>query len=156
MLLSACSVPAGSDRASFKEEIRREILAELRDPGASERTVDPASTGSVEGRLIFKKKGVPGCRVKLVRMRWFESFSESTPEADPGAEFETRTNDEGCFAWRSIPCGRYRLLWQVPGDNGWIRRAAEKPDAVVESGRNTVLADIDLGFRPIATVGRFP
>ena len=150
-LLAGCASP-NADRAALKAELKREILSELREAPASEKAPEPgAATGSVQGRLIFKGGGVADCRVKLTRLLDSETFLGMFQEAKLGVEFEARTDAGGSFLFGAIPGGRYRLLWQVPGDTGWIRRAREKPDAIVEPGKTSTVPDVELGYQPVGT-----
>jgi len=147
VLLSGCST-GNPDRAALKEELKQEILAELREP-SPEHTPEPATTGHVEGRILMKDEGVAGCRVKLVRILVSDNFLGMFEEARRGGEFSTVSGADGRFTFRDVPCGPYRLLWQVPGDSGWIRRLREKPDARVEASKTSQVGDIDLARKPV-------
>lgn len=149
--LSGCST-GDSDRTALKEELKREILAELHEP-APEKTLEPvAPGGQVEGRVLLGNAGVGGCRVKLVRLLESSSFLGMLHEVKQGAEFDSRTDPDGRFVFRDVPSGAYRVLWQAPGDTGWIRRMRDKPDARVEGNQTTRVADVDLGRTPVGSV----
>jgi hypothetical protein len=150
-LLTGCAT-GDSDRAALKEELKHEILAELREPSSDPgRIPEPAATGHVEGRIHFQDEGVVGCRVKLVRLLESNSFPGMFEEVRRGVEFSAVSDADGRFAFRDVPCGCYRLLWQPPGDSGWIRRLREKPDARVEASKTSRVADIDLARKPVGT-----
>lgn len=151
--LAGCAAPE-PDRQSLKAELKREILAELREAPAAEPSATPVSTGKAQGRLVFKGAGVPGCRAKLVRLLESDTFLGMFREVRQGAEFEALTDEEGRFSFGNVPSGRYRLMWQVPGDTGWIRRAREAPDAVIEPGRAAEIPEVRLERRPVGTVER--
>lgn len=146
VLLAGCSA-AETDRAALKEELKHEILAELREP-SPERAPDPAA-GHVQGRVMMKNEGVAGCRVRLVRVLVSENFLGMYEEVRRGVEFIAVTDASGRYVFRDVPCGPYRLLWQPPGDSGWIRRLQAKPDVLVEAGKSSTARDIDLTRRPV-------
>jgi hypothetical protein len=148
-LLSGCAT-GDTDRATLKDELKREILAEIGDP-SPERTREAGPTGHVEGRVHLQNEGVAGCRVKLVQVLESDRFLGTFEESRRGVEHSTVSEADGHFAFRDVPCGPYRLLWQPAGDSGWIRRLREKPDARVEAGKTSRVADIDLARTPVGT-----
>ncbi|HLY72988.1 MAG TPA: carboxypeptidase-like regulatory domain-containing protein [Planctomycetota bacterium] len=148
-LLTGCAT-GESDRAALKAELKHEILAELREP-SPEGPAGPAPTGHVEGRIHFRKEGVVGCQVKLVRLLDSSSFLGMFNEVRQGVEFHAVSDVDGRFTFPDVPCGSYRLLWQPPGNSGWIRRLREKPDAQVEAGQTSRMGDIDLSQKPVGT-----
>ena len=149
VLMAGCAA-ADSDRAALKEELKREIMAELREAPA-DGAVQPGPTGDVEGRLVFKGGGVAGCDLKLVRLLESDSFLGMFREVRQGTEFDAKSDPDGRFGLHGIPPGHYRLFWRVPGDTGWIRRLREAPDAVVEPGKTFRVPEIDLDRRPVGT-----
>jgi hypothetical protein len=149
-LLAGCATKADSDRAALKEELKNEILAELREP-SPERTPDSGATGHVEGRIVLQTQGVTGCRVKLVRLLVSDNFLGMFEEVRRGVEFNTISEADGHYVFRDVPSGPYRLLWKPPGDTGWIRRLREKPDATVEASKTARVRDVDLDRKPVGT-----
>jgi hypothetical protein len=89
--------------------------------------------------------------VKLVRVAVSESFIRGYEETRRATEFNTVTDPDGRFAFRDVPPGPYRLLWQIPGDSGWIRRLREKPDVWVEEAKPCRVEDINLAQKPVGT-----
>src|SRR5579862_1910432 len=151
-LLTGCAT-GDSDRSTLKEELKREILAELHEP-PPERTIEPTATGKIEGRILLQNAGVLGCRVKLGRLLESSSFLGMSDEVRQGATFDAVTDADGRFVFHDVPRGAYRRMWQPPGDSGWIRRLRDKPDARVEVNQTTRIGDIDLGQKPVGTVTR--
>jgi hypothetical protein len=164
-LLAGCTGPTPEERAAemarMKEEIRREVLAELQanppaagapaagaPAGAGAAPVapspDPATLGTVTGRVLAQGQGVADCRVKLVRLLETAVLLDAFKTFQEGAEFETVSGRDGTFRIESVPAGNYAARWLPNGETGWIRRLNGKPDVVVAAGAVAQLADFDL------------
>jgi hypothetical protein len=166
--LAGCTGPSEEERAAervrMKDEIRREILDELqanpptRDadgnvasgvplpaPSAAPAPqVDPATLGSITGRILDHGAGLAGCHVKMVRLVEARGLFDAYKTFQEGMEFEAVTGADGVYRIESLPEGSYAARWLPRGESGWIRRLSEKPDAVVKAGAVTTLADLDL------------
>jgi hypothetical protein len=169
--LTSCTGPSEAQRAAemaqMKDEIRREVLAELaaKNPGeaaaaASTATdaappaprVDPATLGSVAGRILAQGQGLAGCHVKLVRLVEADGLFEAYKTFQEGMEFEAVSGPDGAYRIDALPEGSYAARWLPKGESGWIRRLSGKPDAVVKAGAVTQLADLDL--RQVTIISR--
>lgn len=99
--------------------------------------------GDAEGRILRSGAGLPGCRVKLVRMMRVHSIGEIFKSYEQGMEFETVSDENGKYRFNKLPAGDYKLKWQLPGDTGWIRRIRDKPDVTIMNGRVGALTPIE-------------
>lgn len=98
----------------------------------------------VSGSLLYDGKGLPACRVRLVKMSVVESMFGVFPSyREEEAVIEATTNQDGSYAFQNVSEGLYRLKWQPTGENGWIRRSHEKPDVEVVEGKETTLKAIE-------------
>ncbi|RME91691.1 MAG: carboxypeptidase regulatory-like domain-containing protein [Verrucomicrobia bacterium] len=111
----------------------------------------PVEFGDAEGRILWKGKPLPGCRVRLVRLE--SSGFLLLRSVKHGVEFETVTDEQGRYRFRHIPTGDYKLKWLTPGSNGWVRRLRDGPDVTVTAGKTARLKDVEAGIAPVA-VGR--
>lgn len=158
LLVTACAQQE-VDRARLKEELKQEILAELaaeaelapspdapgkpKESSGTQPTTLP--TGNVVGKTLLGKRGLPGCRVRLIRLDGsggvlglFSSYRE-------GTVFDVVTGRDGTYEFKGVPVGAYRLKWLPQGETGWIRRLATEPDVVVEEGQTTGARDFRAG-----------
>lgn len=127
------------DREQLKEEIRREILAELARPkeGAPSPAVavapaipavadnTSAHRGSVSGSITYDGVGLAECRVKLVKL---SAVGGLFPDYREEAESIVTTDSTGAYRFEHVAPGRYRLKWQPKGESGWIRKSHDRPD----------------------------
>jgi len=173
--LTSCTGPSDAQRAAemaqMKEEIRREVLAELAAnprgdpagnvapstaPGADATPpaprVDPATLGSLTGRILAQGQGLAGCHVKMVRLVEARGLFEAYKTFQEGMEFEAVSGPDGTYRIDALPEGSYAARWLPKGESGWIRRLNDKPDAVVKAGAVTQLADLDL--RQVTIISR--
>lgn len=105
--------------------------------------------GSVRGRVLYRGRGLAGCRVKLIRQLESTTFLEMFKEAKTGAEFETVTGEDGSYRFEKVPVGKYLLRWLPPDSDAWIRRLSDKRyDVLVKEGRTATLKDIEMS-RPV-------
>ena len=157
--LTAACAQQKVDQHQLKEELKREILAELEadrkasEPG--ERQEVPRSsvalavpTGRVTGRVFFRNRGLSDCQVRLIRLAspagnlgFFANPRETTV-------FETVTESDGTYRFEHLPVGAYRIKWHPKEETGWIRRLSDEPDLIVEDGRTATADDFHAG-RPI-------
>jgi hypothetical protein len=168
VVLAGCTGPSEEERAAemarMKDQIRRELLDELqanpptRDadgnvaagvplpaPAAAPVShLDPATLGSLTGRILVQGQGLAGCHVKMVRLVEARGIFEAYKTFQEGMEFEAVTGADGVYRLDSLPEGSYAARWLPKGESGWIRRLCDKPDAVVKAGDVTTLADLDL------------
>lgn len=198
--LAGCS-SSGGDMSKLKEELKQEILAELRqqgriadqdmsqealaparqevhpqekseadpDPGekigsdvkgpnqaiadvsvhAADHSWEPQShpVGKAAGYILRGGKGLEGCKVKLVRMLTGQSAIETFSAVREGVQFVTMTDAEGRYAFDGIPVGSYKLKWQLPGDQAWIRRLRDKPDVVISEGQTIIVKSVETNRR---------
>ena len=70
--------------------------------------------------------------------------SGSTSWRDGRVEFQTVTSAEGLYRFENIPEGKYALKWQLPGEEGWIRRLHKEADVTVEPGRTHVIKSVNM------------
>ncbi|MCF6284535.1 MAG: carboxypeptidase-like regulatory domain-containing protein [Candidatus Hydrogenedentes bacterium] len=126
----------------LREEFRREL--DLRSveahPQAVQLVAASAGAGHAEGQMLRRGRGLVGCKVKLVQLSGrstrFQGYSE-------GEEFLTTTDAQGKYRFEGIPIGNYKIKWELPGDQGWIKRLRNAADVTVESGRVSVLKPIE-------------
>lgn len=166
VLAAGCAGPSPEEHAAemarMKEEVRREVLAELQANPRSEAPApaagdaaqavavaptprpDPATLGAVRGRVLVSGQGLTECRVKLVRLLETHGLLDAFRTFQEGTEFEAVTGPDGCFRFESLPQGSYAARWLPKGESGWIRRLSEKPDVVVLAKSEAQLADFDL------------
>lgn len=172
-MLSACTTPA-KYRVRLKEELKREILAELAreappgetnqaqapaqgadpNPSLQSKTVEkgpgvPPAPGGVSGRIVKFGAGVASCKVKLVRWVGMEDLSEVYEALQSGLEFETVTDGDGKYVFTQVPVGAYRLKWQPQGESGWLRRLSDRPEVWVEEGKVAAAKDIRMDRAPV-------
>lgn len=109
----------------------------------STMSIDTDSIGIVEGYILRRGKGLPNCRVKLVRMVETETIMKLLNVFREGTEFIAVTDENGKYSFESVPVGNYKLKWQLPEDSGWIRRLRNEPDVTVEAGETHQLKEIE-------------
>lgn len=168
---SKSSTPSNEMQA-LKEQIKQEILEELRlqkGMGASHNEESPMNAvreeleprnntskplrlhpqgvpqpvfgrGDAEGYIFRGERGIAQCKVKLLRI--------DRPGRRRGyqeeVEFQTITSAEGLYRFENIPEGKYALKWQLPGEEGWIRRLNKGSDVTVEPGRTHILKPVNM------------
>ena len=152
-------------RAQLKREIESEILRKLqmlapegqlarRADGTALGTTQPAAgpSGAVAGRILRTGKGLPSCKVKLVRMVRVETMGGLMKvfKEKEGTEFSTATDEDGKYEFAAVPVGHYKLKWKLPGETGWIRRLRYKPDVTVEAGKTHKAKTIETSRRLIS------
>lgn len=147
-------------RAQLKTEIEREIIRKLQMLAPESDIAKAAAkipdkqaydgpTGSAEGQFLRRGKGLPKCRVKLVRLVVGETVIGllKVLKEQTDAEFEAVTDDNGKYRFEKLPVGAYKLKWVLPGDTGWIRRLREKPDVTIEAGKTSTLKPVETARR---------
>lgn len=108
--------------------------------------------GSIAGRVVRKGAPIARCRVRAIRLveekdvlgltsRLRPVRTESPPEAS--------TCEDGNFRIDGLEPGLYKLYLCPEGEETWIRRLREAPDAVVKKGFVARLKDVDLSRRPL-------
>ncbi|MDK1030489.1 MAG: carboxypeptidase-like regulatory domain-containing protein [Planctomycetia bacterium] len=107
------------------------------------RQVNAGPTGVAEGEILHRGKGLPDCRVKLVRLVQAESIAGLLKVFKEETEFETVTDEHGKYRFEMLPVGSYKLKWQLPGDTGWIRRLKDRPDVTVSVGQTSVIKTVE-------------
>ncbi len=101
--------------------------------------------GAVEGRILYRGRGLAGCSVKLIRHIESTTFLGMFKEAKEGAEFETVTGEDGVYRFVEVPPGKYLLRWRPRGSDSWIRILSERQyDLIVEKGETATARDIDM------------
>jgi hypothetical protein len=164
-LAARCTGPSPEEHAAemarMKEEVRREVLAELQanppngapangsgaapaSPAPAAPRPDPTTLGAARGRVLTGGQGLGDCRVKLVRLVDARGLLDAFRTFQEGAEFEAVSGPDGSYRFESLPEGSYSARWLPKGESGWIRRLSEKPDVVVKAKSETELADLDL------------
>ena len=160
-LVTACA-QTEVERERLKKELKEEILAELavekqqgvpagplleHEPYQGAKPV-ALPTGNITGRVLLRKRGLPGCRVRLMRLEGsggplgvYSAYRET-------ALFETVTDDDGVYRFERVPVGAYRLKWLPVGETGWIRRLTDKPDVMVQEAHTANAGDFRAG-RPL-------
>lgn len=148
------------ERARITAEVERGVLAKLSaqiehyqavgsgtstTAGGVDLVTGPA--GSAEGRVVRNDEGLPGCRIKLVRIMRGAGVVDMLRVYEEGAEFLTVTDEDGRYRFDHLPVGAYKVKWQLPGDTGWIRRLRDEPDVTVEAGKNATMKDIKAHVR---------
>lgn len=172
MIEDSKSRTPSDEMQALKEQLKREILEELRQqegigtllheasPMNAER--EKSETGSnvpkppplhpqgvsqpvvgrgyAEGYILTGNRGIAECKVKLLRI--------DRPSRRRGyqeeVEFQTLTSAEGLYRFENIPEGKYALKWQLPGEEGWIRRLHKEADVTVEPGRTHVIKSVNM------------
>ncbi len=103
------------------------------------------AVGAVEGRILYRGRGLAGCSVKLIRHLESTTFLGMFKEAKEGAEFETVTGEDGVYRFEELPPGKYLLRWRPRGADSWIRILSERQyDLIVEKGETATARDIDV------------
>ena len=163
LLCSAgCVTMTEKERAQIKEELKKEILNEIKagdvtkdiqkpsytepikTPPLSVARNEEVASGTAEGFMLDKGKGLEDCKVRLVRMVESDSILHAFKEFQKGAEFETVTDKDGKYIFKDIPIGSYRLTWQTKGETGWIRRLTDKPDVIVMPDKVVRIKDTEI------------
>lgn len=145
---------ASEEREQLIAEIERKLLAKLQtevrtiidETPKMKQQIDYnqyLTTGSAEGRILFRERGLKGCRVKLVKMVKSGNLNELFNLFKEGFEFETVTDEQGKYRFDKLPIGVYKLKWELPHDKGWIRRLRNKPDVIIEEGMRKVLEPVE-------------
>ncbi len=127
----------GQVQALSKAELKKEILQELKGEIKKEvnKGIGPIDYGSAKGRVVRLGRGVPGVKVKIVRVLQGSSLMGIFKEFKKGAEFETTTDREGRFFFPKVPVGCYQFKWLPKGSDAWIRRLTDKPDITLIKGQ---------------------
>ncbi|MHC4585388.1 MAG: prealbumin-like fold domain-containing protein [Planctomycetota bacterium] len=151
--------------AQIKEETESEIPANIQNkqqnqfqtvannlPEANNRSIQwrAVPIGSAEGQILRNDQGLPGCKVKIIRILKPQSVVEMLNTIREGAEFTATTDEQGQYVFEKLPVGAYKLKWQLPNDTGWIRRLRDKPDAVIIEGQTTVLKSVETSRRLVS------
>lgn len=124
------------DLKKMKEELKRELLAELGEDRASEEVV-----ASAKGRILWRGAPLEGCRVKAMRLEIIGLFG-AVRQLDSGKEVVTAA--DGSYHFKSLEPGSYKLYW-VPADGThWIRRLRSEPDFEVQTGKQTEIESLDV------------
>lgn len=104
--------------------------------------------GVVSGRVVRYGEAVEGARLRIVNVSYQEDLvsrlfgaKSSKPE---DLIFETLTDENGRFEFKSIPIGEYDIYWSPPGSENWYRRLSEKPNITVRPGETTEYPDIEI------------
>ncbi|MFQ5851222.1 MAG: carboxypeptidase-like regulatory domain-containing protein [Candidatus Binatia bacterium] len=136
----------GQERSLSKAELKKEILQELRGEIQKEvnKGIGPIDFGSVKGRVVRRGMGVPGVKVKIVRLLQGSSLLGVFKEFKKGAEFETTTDRDGRYAFQEVPVGSYQFKWLPRGSDAWIRRLTDKPDVIVIKGKTATIKKVEL------------
>jgi TolB-like protein len=133
-----------TDQEQLKEELTQEIMVKLREQdGSYGSSRSSKSLGSAEGRILRNSEAFSGCRVKLVRMTRYGILTKIFQDYNLDIEFETITDKEGKYHFNNLPTGSYKLKWELPGDEGWVRRLQNKPDVTIENGKKSLLTDVE-------------
>ncbi len=101
------------------------------------------AVGNVKGRMLRSGVGLAQCRVKLVRLMKMQSLGNMLTTVRTGTEFETVTNENGIYRFEALPVGEYKMKWELPGDEGWIRRLRDKSDVTIKEGKTIILKPIE-------------
>jgi hypothetical protein len=124
------------DLKRMKEELKRELLAELGADRASEEVV-----ASAKGKILWRGAPLEGCRVKAMRLETVGLFG-TVRLLDSGQEVVTAA--DGSYHFKSLEPGSYKLSW-VPGSGAhWIRRLRSEADFEVQSGKQTEIEPLDV------------
>jgi hypothetical protein len=152
-------------RAQMKEEIEQEIMAKIQNqvqsqvkeiasdfPDVNNRSIQwqAVPVGSAEGKILRNGQGLAACKVKLIRILKPQSVVEMFNTIREGVEFTTVTDEQGKYVFDNLPVGAYKLKWQLPNDQGWIRRLRDKPDAIITKGQATVLNPVETNRRLVS------
>ena len=133
--------------AAEREQLKREILAELRAEEARAPEALVAIAGTVEGRVLWNGDPLPECRVRLVRVDENVGYVAGADAA--GSVVDTVTDARGTYRFDDIPAGSYKLKWVNPGGERWIRFLATEPDLAVIAGETTSFRDIEASRRAV-------
>jgi hypothetical protein len=105
--------------------------------------------GAVYGQILYRGKGLAGCKVKLIRQLESTTFLGLFKEARAGAEFDAVSGEDGMYRFEQLPAGKYLLRWLPPGSDAWIIRLSDrKYDVLVEERTTVRIRDIDVS-RPV-------
>ena len=130
------------DGIAIEERIKEELRAEFED---KERAYEAENCGKVAGRMLFKGKPLPGCKVKIQLLeRWGMFGSPKT-----GLRFETITDEDGRYLFDKVHPGGYKIYWKPPGESSWIRSIKMEPDIFVEAGETYHFRDRETNVRTV-------
>ena len=130
------------DGIAIEERIKAELMAEFED---KERAYEAENCGKVAGRMLFKGKPLPGCKVKIQLLeRWGMFGSPKT-----GLRFETITDENGHYLFDKVHPGGYKIYWKPPGESSWIRSIKMEPDIFVEAGETYHFRDRETNVRTV-------
>ncbi len=136
----------GQEQSLSKAELKKEILQELKGEIKKEvnKGIGPIDYGSAKGKVVRLGRGVPGVKVKIVRVLKGSSLMGIFKEFKKGAEFETTTDREGRFFFPKVPVGSYQFKWLPKGSHNWIRRLTDKPDITLIKGLTFDVKTVEL------------
>ncbi|MEE9584843.1 MAG: carboxypeptidase-like regulatory domain-containing protein [Candidatus Brocadiales bacterium] len=141
---------SGATVDKLKEELRRELLAEMRsERQLEEKAFTSENTGRVEGTITQGKNPLPGCKVKMVLLVGGSGIMSRYVTAKDREALETVTNEEGHYTFEEVLPGGYKLFWMPPWENSWIRRMRIEPDVFVEPGETAEPKNVNAGIAPV-------
>ncbi|MFQ5733674.1 MAG: collagen binding domain-containing protein [Planctomycetaceae bacterium] len=106
----------------------------------------PPDSGTVEGRLLNRRRPLSGCRVSLIPLRRTYFGYAINRDNEPQT---TATDANGRYRFESVPPGRYKLYWLPAGHKRWIRRLEIKPDVVVRKNGTAHVKTIRVALQTI-------
>lgn len=105
-------------------------------------------SGAVQGRIVYRGKGLAGCKVKLIRQLESTTLLGLLQEAKAGAEFDAITGEDGLYRFEQVPPGKYLLRWLPPGSDAWIQKLSDRPyDVLVGEGMTVGVREVDMSRR---------
>ncbi len=128
------------------EKIKEDLRLEFEEKKQLEEEVYAAENfGVVKGRMLYKRKPLPRCQVKIVMLeKW--GLLKTVKE---GIRFETVTDENGRYHFEKVPPGGYKLYWKPPTESSWIRKMQMEPDIYIEVGETAYLPDRETNLRTV-------
>jgi len=134
----------GLEDATLEEKIKEELSAELeKKRKIREEIYEEKNFGGIKGRMLYKDKPLPGCRVKVTVLDTWGFFGN----AKEGLKFETITDENGRYHFKKVPPAGYKLYWKPPTESSWIRKIKMEPDIYVEAGEVSYMSDRETNVR---------
>ena len=131
---------------AIEEKIKDELRLEFENKAQMEEAAfEVENYGKVAGRMLFKGKPLPGCKVKIQMLEKWGIFGNPKK----GLRFETITDENGRYLFDKVHPGGYKIYWKPPGETSWIRSIKMEPDIFVEAGETYHFRDRETNVRTV-------
>lgn len=126
----------------------REALSSAGQEGRPEEISSFKVVGNISGRIVNRGNPVAGAKIKIVNVSYQEgALARIFAPQDIKPEnlvFETQSDQDGNFRFKSVPIGEYDVYWSPAGSDGWYRKLSPKPDITLRPGETVNYPDIEI------------